>query len=140
MAIYTRLDPITLLSLILLNVYFFNKKKQLKIPFLTLSSNVYLIFPDRSTLKLSQGDISKLQLPITIGFALTEYKIQGATFDSTVIDLKCQSREGIATHKRFCSTYVQLSQLRSFAGLGLLQPSTLQISIISRIPKFITKI
>ena len=63
-----------------------------------------------------------MQLPITLGFALTEYKVQGATFDSAVVDLKRQSRGGTATHRRFCSTYVQLSRLRSFAGLGLLQP------------------
>ena len=63
-----------------------------------------------------------MQLPITLGFALTEYKVQGATFDSAVVDLKCQSRGRTATHKRFSFTYVQFSQLRSFAGLGLLQP------------------
>ena len=63
-----------------------------------------------------------MQLSITLGFALTEYKVQGATFDSAVVDLKCQSRGEIVTHKRFCSTYVQLSRLCSFAGLGLFQP------------------
>ncbi len=94
----------------------------MKTPFPTLPPNVYPVFPDRSTLKLPQGDISRLQLPITLGFALTEYKVQGATFDSVVVDLKRQSKGVIATHKRFCSTYIQLSRLRSFAGLGLLQP------------------
>ncbi len=94
----------------------------MKTPSPTLPPNVYPVFPDRSTLKLPQGDISKLQLPITLGFALTEYTVQGATFDSAVVDLKRQSKGGIATYKLFCSIYVQLSRLCSFAGLGLLQP------------------
>lgn len=62
-------------------------------------------------------------MPITLGFALTDYNVQGAIFDSAVVDLKRQSKVSAATgHKRFCSTYVQLSRLRSFSGLGLLQP------------------
>ncbi len=80
------------------------------------------MFPDRSTLKLLKATISRLQLLITLGFALREYKVQGATFDTAIIDLKRQfKRSGVSTHKRFCSTYAQLSRLRPFAGLSLLQ-------------------
>ncbi len=94
----------------------------MKTPYPTLPPNVYPVFPDCSTLKLSQGDISRLQPPITLGFALIEYKVQGTTFDNTIVDLKRQSKGGIGMHKQFCSTYVQLSRLYSFTGLRLLQP------------------
>ena len=63
-----------------------------------------------------------MQPPIKLGFTLTKYKIQGAIFDKAVVDLKRHFGGSIATHKRVCSTYVQLSRLHTFAGLGLLQP------------------
>ncbi len=117
------MDPITLLSSRPAQCILLQRGKHLKTPFPTLPPDVYPVFPDRSTLKLPKATISRLQLPITLGFALTEYKVQGATFDTAVVDLKRQSKGSrVSTHKRFCSTYVQLSQLRSFAGLGLLQP------------------
>ena len=55
-----------------------------------------------------------------IDFALIEYKIQGATFNNTIVDLKRHSRKDIATHKWFYSIYVQLFRLRTFADLDLL--------------------
>lgn len=49
----------------------------------------------------------KLQFLITIGFALTNYKMQGATFESAVVNLKRLSKVFTATkHKRFCSIYI----------------------------------
>ncbi len=100
------LDPITLLNSHPTQCILLQRKKQLKIPFPTLLPNVDPIFPDFSTLNLPYGDISRLQLPITLGFALTEYKVQSANFDNAVVDLKRQSKGEIAMHKRFCSTYV----------------------------------
>ncbi len=80
------------------------------------------MFPDWSTLKLLKATISRLQLSITLGFALTEYKIQAATFDIAIVDLKHPSKGSrVSTHKRFYSTYVQLFRLRFFASLSLLQ-------------------
>lgn len=66
--------------------------------------------------------MARLQLPITLGFALTKDKVQGTTFDNVVVNLKYHSRGSNATHKRFCFFYVQLSRLRTFAGLDFLQP------------------
>ena len=62
-----------------------------------------------------------MQLSIVLGFTLTEYKIQDITFNNVIVNLKRQSRGGIIMHKRFCSTYIQLFLLCTFAGLGLLQ-------------------
>ena len=113
LATYSRLDPVTLLSSHLARYILLQREKNLKTPFSTLPPNVYLVFPDRSSIKLAQGSISRLQLPITLGFALSDYKVQGATFESAVVDLKRQSKVfAAAGHKRFCSTYVQLSRLQ----------------------------
>lgn len=67
-------------SIILLNSYpaqyiLLQQKKQLKTPFPILPPNDYPVFLDCSTIKLPQKDISRLQLPITLGFALIRYKV-----------------------------------------------------------------
>jgi len=55
-------------------------------------------------------------------FSLTDYKIQGSTLTTAVLDLKDNpSLKGQSSHKKFCSIYVQLSRLRSLDGLHLLQ-------------------
>ncbi len=56
-----------------------------------------------------------------IAFARIDYKVQSVAFISAIVDLKYLDRVIENTHKQFCSTYKQLSCLRSFAGLGLLQ-------------------
>lgn len=56
--------------------------------FSILPPDIYLVFPDWSTLKLPKATILRLQLLIILGFTLTEYKVQGATFDTAVIGLK----------------------------------------------------
>ncbi len=97
------------------------KDTDLKLPFSTLLSNVYLVFPEKSSVSFRTGSISRLQIPITLAFARTDYKVQDATFTSAIVDLKWPDKVVRNTHKRFCSTYVQLSCLHSFVGLGLLQ-------------------
>ena len=55
-------------------------------------------------------------------FSLTDYKVQGSTLKTAVLDLKNDpTAKGQDGHKKFCSLYVQLSQLRSLNGLHLLQ-------------------
>lgn len=55
-------------------------------------------------------------------FCLTDYKVQGSTLESAILDLKDDSpAQGQDCHKKYCSTYVQLSRLQSLRGLQLLQ-------------------
>ena len=55
-------------------------------------------------------------------FSLTDYKVQGSTLKTAVLDLKNDpSARGQDKYKNFCSMYVQLSRLRSLNGLHLLQ-------------------
>jgi hypothetical protein len=51
-----------------------------------------------------------------------DYKIQGSTLPTAVLDLKDDpTAKGQSEHKKYCSLYVQLSRLRSLDGLHLLQ-------------------
>lgn len=64
---------------------------------------------------------------MTLGFAVTDYKVQGATFQIAVLDLHRKSNSGSGgSHKKICSTYVQLSCLQTLDGVQLLQPIILE--------------
>ena len=64
---------------------------------------------------------------MTPGFAVTDYKIQGATFRSAVLDLRKGNKTvKCGVHKRFCSTYVQLSRLQTLEGVQLLEQIELE--------------
>jgi ATP-dependent exoDNAse (exonuclease V) alpha subunit len=65
------------------------------------------------------------QVPLAPAWAVTEYKAQGSTYDVVVVDLHWQ-KGSRSSHKKYCSAYVQLSRARSFDGLFLLQPVTLE--------------
>src|SRR5271154_4971566 len=59
---------------------------------------------------------------LCLGFCLTNCKVQGETLPIAILDIKHNSTsKGKNPHKRFCSTYVQLSRLPSLEGLHLLQ-------------------
>lgn len=61
--------------------------------------------------------IRRHQVPIAPAFALTEYKVQGSTYRSAVLDLSRQSYVTLDT-----ATYVQLSHLKERRHLWLLEP------------------
>lgn len=70
---------------------------------------------------------------MTPGFAITDYKVQGATFKEAVLDLRRKSVDKTKnSHKTFCSTYVQLSRLQSLEGLHLLEP--IELNDINNFP------
>ena len=73
------------------------------------------------------GVCYKSPVPMSPAFALTEYKVLGSTYQNVVLDLYRSSkvRGQDASHKRYCSVYVQLTRLRSLEGLHLLQPLSL---------------
>lgn len=87
-----------------------------------LPNDIFPVFPTKSTLTIRGISVSRLQIPMTPGFAVTDYKIQGATFRSALLDLRRGSKiNGSGGHKRFCSTYVQLSRRQSLDGVQLLE-------------------
>lgn len=82
---------------------------------------MYPVFPVRSVVTAKKTSVNKRQIGLTPGFAFTEYKVQGATFKSAVLDLRQKNKRRRKNHKRFCSTYVQLSRLRTLQGVFLLE-------------------
>ena len=121
-ATYTQIDSHTLLCSHQPHCILLHTDSLLIIPFPGLPSNVYLVFPVRSVVTAKKTSVNRHQIGLTPGFAFTEYKVQGATFESAVLDLRRKSKKkGKESHKRFCSTYVQLSRLRTLQGVFLLE-------------------
>ena len=56
-------------------------------------------------------------------FSLTDYKIQDLMLTVAILDLKHDqaTKRQNSSYIKYCSTYVQLSRLRSLDGLHLLQ-------------------
>lgn len=75
-----RLNLIIILYSYLLIYILLKRPKRLEITFLILLKNVFLVFLAKSTLTIYNISITRLQIPITPGFAVTDYMIQEATF------------------------------------------------------------
>ena len=87
-----------------------------------LEAKVVPVFPIERSIKIKEYSVRRRQVPICPAFSLTDYKVQGSTLTTAVLDLKNDpTARGHDKHKKFCSMYVQLSRLRSLSGLHLLQ-------------------
>ena len=85
------------------------------------------VFPLERSISLKGFSIRRKQVPLCPAFSLTDYKIQGTTLTQAILDLKHNpTRRGWAAHRKYCSIYVQLSRLRSFEGLHLLQKISME--------------
>lgn len=79
------------------------------------------------------GEISEManlpfhrhQVPLTLGFAITDYKCQGSTFTNLIVDLNFSSQRSVGEHKKWTSINVQLGRLKSLSGVWLREPITL---------------
>ena len=63
----------------------------------------------------------RFQIPCTPGFAITDYRAQGKTFDNITIDFTTKARN-LSQHKIFCFLYVALSRCRTGSEVSLLTP------------------
>ena len=59
------------------------------------------------------------QVPLTLGFAFTDYKSQGSTFDRLILDLLFNKQRGVDKHSKWTSINVQLSRVKSLSGVWL---------------------
>ena len=66
------------------------------------------------------------QVPLTLGFAFTDYKSQGSTFDRLVLDLVFGKQRGVDQHSKWTSINVQLGRVKSLSGVWLREPITLE--------------
>lgn len=88
----------------------------------SLEPAIVPIFPLERSIPLKGLSVRRKQVPICPAFCLTDYKVQGATLGSAILDLKDDpTMRGQDRHRKYCSTYVQLSRLRSSTGIHLLQ-------------------
>jgi hypothetical protein len=87
-----------------------------------LDQSIMPVFPVERSITLKGYSVRRKQVPMCPAFCLTDYKVQGSTLTSAILDLKDDPTiRGLDRHRKFCSTYVQLSRLRSSKGLYLLQ-------------------
>jgi hypothetical protein len=66
------------------------------------------------------------QVPLTLGFAFTDYKSQGSTFDRLILDLFFGEQRGFDQHSKWTSINVQLGRVKSLSGVWLRDLITLQ--------------
>lgn len=96
------------------------------------------IFATSFQVRISDMYITRRQVPVSPAFALTEYKALGSTYQNALLDLSWPSKyhsEEKASHKQYCSVYVQLFRLQSKNGLILLQPLTFSDLNVKMHPK-----
>lgn len=93
-------------------------------PFQAIQNDCIPVFASAFPVRVENMWIKRLQVPMSPAFALTEYKVQGSTYRTAVLDLSRHSnaRGEDAVHARHCSIYVQLSRLKTMSGLWLLEP------------------
>jgi len=90
--------------------------------FENLEAKVIPVFPLERSITIKGYSVRRKQVPMCPAFSLTDYKVQGSTLTTAVLDLKDDpAAKGQDHHKKYCSTYVQLSRLQSLDGLYLLQ-------------------
>jgi hypothetical protein len=76
---------------------------------------------------MSDLSFRRHQVPLTLRFAITDYKCQGSTFVNLIVDLKFPAQRGLSEHKKWTSINVQLGRLRSLSGVWLREPITLAL-------------
>jgi hypothetical protein len=95
-----------------------------------MGSTAIPIFCSSTSVKVENMSVVRHQVPVTPAWAITDYKVQGSTYDAITVDLHRRdhnSKDSVShnKHKRYCSAIVQLSRVKSLQGLHLLQPVTL---------------
>ena len=65
--------------------------------------------------------IQRSQFPLILGYAITGYKAQGATFERAMLDLKTPEGKGVGPiNPADLDAYVPLSRMKTRSGLSLL--------------------
>lgn len=72
----------------------------------------------RGTKGMKTSGITRKQVNLVPGWAITDYKCQGQTHNSIVVDIR--KSKAFSASKQYTSVYVQLSRCRSLSGLHLL--------------------
>ena len=82
-----------------------------------LPFGVVAIEPCETTFRNENGSVTFRQFPVSLAFAITDYRCQGQTFPWVVVDLKKP-----AGNSPTASPYVQLSRAKRRDQLSILRP------------------
>lgn len=94
-----------------------SKSQIIQIP--GLPENVVPIWPESFRYDVGHGRWAKLrQFPVTLAYAITDFKCQGQTYEWLRVDIK-KPQTGAAS---VMSPYVQLSRVQSLQRLSILRP------------------
>ena len=93
-----------------------------------LAKNILPLFPTTFGIDITSNDnaasnsqklpMRRRQIPCCAGFAITDYRSQGRTFNRVVIDLEPPNIRWEGGHRTFTAVYVALSRCRSLDGLS----------------------
>lgn len=122
------MDSLHILSTLPPKCILFEPDSNPKAIFPHMHSTALPIFCSSGPLKVGGMSVTRHQVPVTPAWAITDYKVQGSTYDHITVDLHRYNRSTKhgSSHKIYCSYYVQLSRTRSLQGLSLLQAVTLE--------------
>ena len=122
------MDPLYVLCTLPPKCVLFEQDSTTDAMFPGIGSTATPIFCLSGSVKIGNMSVTRHQVPVTPAWAITDYKVQGSTYDAVTLDLhrhNISSKDG-SSHKRYCSCYVQLTRVRSLQDLFLLQPVTLK--------------
>jgi hypothetical protein len=97
--------------------------------FSNIPNGLVLVFPVQMSGQIP--DIPRLsfyqhQVPLTLGFAFTDYKSQGSMFARLILDLLFGKQRGVDQHGKWTLINVQLGRVKSLLGVWLQEPITLK--------------
>ena len=124
------MDPLYVLCSLPPKCILFEQLSPKKAIFPGMGSTAIPIFCSSTSVKVENMSVVRHQVPVTPAWAITDYKVQGSTYDAITVDLHRRdnnSKDSVShnKHKRYCSAIVQLSRVKSLQGLYLLQPVSL---------------
>jgi hypothetical protein len=100
----------------------FENNKLKPTTFQELQDSVTPVFPIERSITLKGFSVRRKQIPMCPAFCVTDYKVQGSTLATAILDLKVDhSTRGMSGHRKYCSANVQLSRLQTSEGLNLLR-------------------
>ena len=124
---FYRLDSLHILCTLPPKCVLFQPLSSKNAVFPEIGSTAVPIFCSSTSVKIENISVIRHQVPVTPAWAITDYKVQGATYENITVDLhRLQNNKNKETkHNSYCSNYVQLTRTKSRQGLNLLQRITL---------------
>ena len=95
--------------------------------FTGLDQDITPLYPIESRGEVDGVSFTRMQVPMTPAFAITDFKSQGKSVAEACVDIKTSHtnshrRQPGVNHKNYTSLNVQLGRIKSFAGLWLREP------------------